>query len=99
MKRLIQLVATTALVSLAASCAPDAGPVCDHLQKVMEGDNDRPSWLDTDDKCHERYDNVKNRYGVNTYRREVECILASDTAFQIRKCMKKEDRFRNGPNI
>jgi hypothetical protein len=89
----------TAMISMVSGCAPDPTPLCEHMAEVMKDDGDKPHWVDTLDKCVDHYEKVKSRYGVNTYRRESECTLASDTAFKIRKCMKDQETWRQGPQI
>jgi hypothetical protein len=79
------LVATTA-------CAPDEHDVCEHMMKVYANDTDRPKFLDDADSCAESFRTKKTRRGVNSYRREVECILGSDTVYKIRRCMEAENK-------
>lgn len=69
------------------------------MMKVMENDPEKPGFLEDRDKCIERMENVKNRHGVNSYRREVECAKTADTSFKMRACMKKEEKRRDGPEI
>lgn len=75
-----------------AGCAPDEKEVCQHLMKVYEGDASAPGYLEDIDKCVEAYKGKKERRGVNSYRREVECILGVDTVYKVRRCVEEEDR-------
>ncbi len=75
-----------------AGCAPDEEDVCKHLMKVYEGDSEKPGYLEDLDKCVESYQGKKKRRGVNSYRREVECILGVDTVYKVRRCIEKENK-------
>lgn len=77
---------------LLASCAPDEEKVCKHLIKVYGDDADKPRFLEDIDKCVESYKGKKKRRGVNSYRREVECVLGSETVYKVRRCMEKENK-------
>ncbi len=68
--------------------------VCDHMMEVMKNDAEKPGYLSDDDKCESRMEKTKTRYGVNSYRREVECILGSTTAYKIRTCLEVEKKRR-----
>ena len=91
MKKATFLAAGLALMLL-AGCAPEEEEVCKHLIQVYGDDADRPGYLDSLDQCVESYQGKKSRRGVNSYRREVECILGSDTVYQIRRCVEKENK-------
>ena len=97
MKR-IYVLGIAAFLSL-ASCAPEEAAVCQHIAKVMEGDADKPGWVDNEDQCIKRFERIKNTHGVNSYRREVTCELAADTGFKMRKCLQKAAKGRSGPTI
>lgn len=86
-------IALLALSSLTA-CAPEEAEVCKHVVETMSTDNDRPTWMDHKDNCVEHMKNTKKRYGVNSYRREVQCFLESNTSFKIRTCIDTEARRR-----
>ena len=81
-------------VSLLAGCAPDPTEACDHMIAVMADDPEKPTFLQDDDKCHKRMESIKVRYGVNSYRREIECALQATTGYQLRTCFATEERRR-----
>lgn len=92
--RVVQFGFLAAVLSLVTGCAPEATEVCNHAIKIMESDPDRPGWLDDVDKCTDRMEGVKKRHGVNSYRREVECLLGVDTSYKVRTCIETEERRR-----
>lgn len=90
-KKLVVTISLALCAGFASGCAPDAEKVCKHLMKVYEKSMDKPRYLEDLDKCTASYEAKKKRRGVNSYRREVECILGSSTSFNVRKCVKAED--------
>ena len=72
------------------SCAPEEEGVCKHEMKVYDGDPSAPSYLKSIDACVEAYEKKQKRRGMNSYRREVECILSVDTQYAIRRCQETE---------
>lgn len=83
----IVLVAATFL----AGCAPDPDDVCAHLEKMYKMAVDPPAYLKSRDTCTENFEARKRRHGVNSYRREAECILNAKKVFDVRDCTAKED--------
>ena len=73
-------------------CAPDAGEQCDHYMEVFKTDPERPAWTEDYDRCVERMENVKSRWGVNSYRREVECSKTANTSYKLRQCIEGEEK-------
>lgn len=91
MKFISLLIALTALL-LSSGCAPDASKVCSHLSEVYKGNVDPPGYLSEQSRCIEHFEMRKKQYGVNSYRREVECILGSTRVFDVKDCTEKENR-------
>lgn len=92
MKKTMVLMGVGLLLGLATGCAPEEKGVCEHEMKVYGEAIDKPTYLNSMDACIDAYANKKKRRGVNSYRREVECVLASDTQYKIRTCQDKEER-------
>lgn len=75
-----------------AGCAPEEEGVCEHEMKVYGDDPSAPTYLKSMDACVEAYKKKQKRRGVNSYRREVECILGVDTQYEIRRCQEAETK-------
>jgi len=73
--------------------------LCTHMMDTFKDYGDAPKYLESMDKCQERMEKVQKRYGVNSYRREAECLNAADTPYQMRQCFEKEGKFRSGPDV
>lgn len=80
------------VVLMVAGCAPEEQSLCEHMLEVYQGDPETPGYLSDLDACVEHYQDQKKRRGVNSYRREAECILGVDTVYNIRTCLKKENK-------
>lgn len=89
-KKSVAKFAAAFVVLLAIGCAPEEKALCQHMQKVYKGQADQPTYLKDMDQCIAFQEKKKKRRGVNSYRREAECILAADTAYVIRRCEEKE---------
>jgi len=89
-RKSVAQVAVTIGILVAAGCAPDEKLLCQHLQEVYEGQADQPNYLQDIDQCIEFQEKKKKRRGVNSYRREAECVLAADTVYVVRRCEQKE---------
>lgn len=76
---------------LVSGCAPEEGKVCAHLASIYKGHMDPPKYLAEKHLCVEHFAGRKKRHGVNSYRREAECILASNKVYDARECIEKED--------
>lgn len=79
---------------LFAGCAPEEEAVCKHMMDVYGDKADKPLYLSEMPPCIEHMQQQKKRHGVNSYRREVECILSVNTAYKIRTCQDKENARR-----
>ncbi|MEZ4458507.1 MAG: hypothetical protein R3E66_02025 [bacterium] len=80
-----------AAVTLLTGCAPDPNDLCAHLEKMYKTAVDPPAFLKSRDACIENFEMRKKRNGVNSYRREAECILNARKVFDTRECTAKED--------
>jgi hypothetical protein len=76
---------------LVSGCAPEEGKVCAQLANVYQGHMDPPKFLKERATCVEHFAARKKRHGVNSYRREAECILAATKVYDARECSEKED--------
>ncbi len=76
---------------LLSSCAPDPSDTCEHLEELYKNSAEPPAYLKSRDACMELFNSRKKRHGVNSYRRESECILKTKKMFNVRECMTKED--------
>lgn len=90
MNRILTVVIIGAATLLTA-CAPDPNDICAHLEKTYKNAVDQPAFLKSRDACVQNFDARKRRHGVNSYRREAECILSAKKSFDIRECSAKED--------
>ena len=72
-------------------CAPDTNDLCAHLEGMYKNAVDPPAFLKSRDACVDNFDHRKRRNGVNSYRREAECILNARKVFDVRECTAKED--------
>ncbi len=79
------------LVSV-SGCAPEEEAYCKHIMAIYEGDDDVPNELQDMQSCIEHQQDKKARRGVNSYRREAECVLATDTIYGVRKCIQREEK-------
>src|SRR5690606_28943286 len=91
MKFTLLLVGLT-VVSFSTACAPEPAKVCSHLSEVFKDNVDPHSYMADSSRCAEHFEFRKKQHGVNSYRREVECILATHRIFEIKECAEKEDR-------
>jgi hypothetical protein len=81
---------------LLMGCAPDPGDVCAKMEKVFQvNPTEAPAFLKSRNDCVASFESKKSRRGVNSYRREAECILASSKPYEITQCMEKEAKFRD----
>lgn len=90
MKFALLLVSLT-VVLFASACAPEPSVVCAHLGEVYKDNIDPPAYMASEDKCAEHFEMRKKRNGVNSYRREVECMLGTTRLFEIKECTEIED--------
>lgn len=94
MKKSISAIALVLGFGLLSGCAPDPAEVCQHMVDLMKDDAERPRFLDDTEKCEERMEKIKQRHGVNSYRREVECSLQATTGYKLRTCLDTEAKKR-----
>lgn len=99
MKRTLQMIAVGLLLTLSAGCAPESDEACKHMIELMKNDPERPGFLKDMDTCNRRMDGVKRQFGVNNYRREVECALEATTAYKLRQCFAASDKDRDGVQV
>ncbi len=92
MKKILGSIALATILLTATGCAPDPNDVCAHLEKVYKNYDDKPGYMRDRDACVEYYLRRKKQRGVNSYRREVECLQASTKMFDINRCGEKEDQ-------
>jgi len=81
---------TVALFSTA--CAPEPSKVCAHLSEIYKDNVDPPGYMQNSKRCAEHFELRKKQHGVNSYRREVECMLSTHRLFELKECSEKEDR-------
>lgn len=77
-------------VLVLTGCAPDPGDVCAKLESIYSQSPDKPAFLKTRDECVESFERKKSKNGVNSYRREAECILSVTRPYAATECMEKE---------
>ena len=93
MNRIYGMITIGALAVLVSGCAPDANEVCEHLEKVYKNyASEPPGYMRSRDACMDYFERRKKQRGVNSYRREVECIQQSTKMFDINVCSEKEDQ-------
>lgn len=90
MKSAWKLTIAGVALTLLGGCAPPPDEVCEHLAAVYGDAEGKPSYLRDHDSCVAKFNRGKKSRGVNSYRREVECILASTKKYDIRECTAKE---------
>ncbi len=91
MKYMLKSLVFVGAAMLLSSCAPDPNDTCAHLEELYKNSAEPPAYLKSREACTELFNSRKKRNGVNSYRRESECILKTKKLFNIRECMTKED--------
>lgn len=73
-------------------CAPDPNDVCAKLEEIFKiSPEDKPALLSTRDECTASFARKKAKNGVNSYRREAECILAAKRPYEATTCIEREE--------
>ncbi len=90
----ITLIATCFSALMLMGCAPDPNEVCANMEKVFKVSPDQPPFLKSRSDCVESFERKKSRRGVNSYRREAECLLAATRPYEMNQCMEKESFLR-----
>jgi predicted transcriptional regulator len=81
---------------LLMGCAPDANKVCKKMEEVYKvSPGEAPGFLKVRDSCVASFEGKRSRRGVNSYRREADCILAATRPYEITKCMETEAQMHN----